>query len=292
MFEDSLEYRRQSFALAVSHTPWRADRVENLERMRPSLMKTHHLAHRVFDEKAPNWKWSRDMWGWGASQSVTHTVYVQDDLELAEDFWLMVKAMVAANPNNVIALLSNHPFAVRAAVAGHNWYKCCEVLGAGYVFPTALMGAFLEWRDGRSQGEIKSTNEDAMMTNWLWMTGRRAWNPIPAPIQSQNDIIDSTNPREGRYLFRASYVFAKPKDRWDAYGYWVPRLHVEDYGYSVSDAKPGGGDWPQGPPVSPDVLRAHEVYVNGLGEDERKKYNMVTDEGAIRKVKEARGWRI
>src|ERR1017187_10454987 len=86
------------------------------------------------------------------------------------------------------------------------------------------MGAFLEWRDGRSQGEIKSTNEDAMMTNWLWMTGRRAWNPIPAPIQSQNDIIDSTNPREGRYLFRASYVFAEPKDRCDALLKSFPRL--------------------------------------------------------------------
>jgi hypothetical protein len=280
MFEDSLEYRRQTFALAVSHTPWRADRVENLERMRPILMKTHHLAHRVFDEKAPNWKWSRDMWGWGVSQSVTHTVYVQDDLELAEDFWPMVKAMVAANPNNVIALLSNHPFAVRAAAAGHNWYKCCEVLGAAYVFPTAMMGAFLEWRDTRTEGIIKSTNEDAMMTNWLWFTERRAWNPIPAPVQSKNDVIDSTNPREGGYLFRASYVFAgkgfnyRPLD-WINQAYWEIRPHVEDYGYSVSRSTPDMRDgWPQGPPVEGSVKRAHDVYVNGLGGEERKKYNV------------------
>ena len=254
LFEDSLSYPHPTFALAVSHCPWRPDRVAIMEKMRP-IMVIPGMPYREITERAHNSVWSRSMWGWGASQGVTHTVYVQDDLRLHPKFWPVIEAMVRAVPNRILSLISNHPLSERALSQGHVWFRMCETLGAGYIVPTALMGSFLDWRDRRPPEEIYALCEDYVLSRWQYETGRRSWCPIPTLVQTIEDVA-TTNPAID-YCFRRSYctwedplVYGKPLTSID---YWQPRGVPPDFGPTV------GNDlrMARGPFQNDEILDAH-----------------------------------
>jgi len=253
VFEESLPYAEPTFALAISHCDWLPDRVAVMARNRPILLRAGtHVAYREICEKAPNWVWSRIMWGWGAAQGVTHGVYLQDDIDLHPDFWNVVRAMVRAVPNRVLALLSNHPFAPRALAEGHHWLRCGETLGTGYIVPTALMGSFLDARD-RRPGTLRTETEDFQLTRWLVETGRRAWHPIPGILQTKPEI--PTTDARHVYPCRKGYVpwtdarfEGAPLTSTD---YWTPRTLPPDYGATVL----GDTRLPRGPFDGEDVRR-------------------------------------
>jgi hypothetical protein len=235
LFEDNLPHAGPTFALAISHCPWRPERAAVMAENRPLLVRTG-IPYREITDRMPNWQWSRLMWGWGAVQPVTHTVYLQDDIRVHPAFWWVVAAMVRAVPNRVISLISNHPLARRAFEAGHHWLKCGETLGTGYVVPTVLMPVFLDHRDRLPQAFLESTPEDFVFTRWLCLTGRRAWHPIPAIIQTIEGI-ETTNPA-------ISYPFRKSSVPWDLLEiprelaspeYWTPGSEPPDYGPTVAN---------------------------------------------------------
>ncbi len=208
-----------------------------MDRVRPMLRAVGSTYCEITD-RAPNHVWSRRMWGWGVQQlAATHVLFAQDDLRFHPDFPAVLAAMVRAVPNRVIALLGNHPCSERALVEGHRWYQLCEVLGAGYVFPRALLACFLDWRDRHPMRE--RWNEDFQITLWLARTGRRAWTPIPSSIQTMgDDMIDSTNAAEGRYLFRSAYIdWTDPRISGDlaSVDYWRPHTAPLDFGGTVQD---------------------------------------------------------
>lgn len=254
LFEDSLTFAQPSFALAVSHCPWRADRAATMERVRPTIARPGTPYCEITD-RAPNHVWSRKMWGWGASQATTHTVYLQDDLRIHDQFWPVVEAMVRAVPNRVISLISNHPLSDRALAEGHAWFRMSETLGSGYIVPTVLMGAFLEWRDHNPAHVVADTCEDFLLTRWEAATGRRSWCPIPTVIQTIDDIA-TTNPKIS-YPFRRSYI------TWDDprvagrpitdVAFWTPQQPPPDFGPSVGN----DSRLPRGPFANQDILDAH-----------------------------------
>jgi hypothetical protein len=263
VFEDALPRVEPSFSLAISHCPWRPDRAANMVRMREVLGAAagrdwFHMdgiagTYREITDRAPNHIWSRVMWRWGAAQPASHTVYLQDDLELAPAFWMIVRAMVRAVPNRVIGLIANHPLSFRAQERGHAWFRMCETLGSGYIVPTCLMGVFLDW-ESRQSDTAKRECEDFVLTRWEFETGRRSWCTIPSIIQTIDDI-GTTDPRVS-YPFRKSYItwrdVADPKALTDA-AYWTPRTAPPDFGPSVgNDTRLG-----RGPFANDEVLQAH-----------------------------------
>lgn len=209
-FEQALFYPQVSFACAVSHTPWHSERVKAMGGIRAAI-KTVHMPYTEVTLRAPNWEWSRIMWEWGASQLATHLVFLQDDIEVAPDFWAIVRAMVTAHPTRVFSLISNHPLAKRALDSGRHFYQCGELLGTGYVMPTVLLGAFLEHRRTLTEAERRDC-EDWQTTRWLARTGRRALHPIPAPIQTLPGI-ETTNPA-------ISYPYRKAAIDWRSLTTW------------------------------------------------------------------------
>jgi len=252
-FEDTCpRVAEPTFALAISHTPWNRDRVANMVRMR-AVLNGWAVAYREVTERLPNADWSRLMWGWGAMQAATHVVFLQDDLDVAPAFWPMLSAMVRAVPHRVISLIGNHPHAERALDRGEAWWCMCEVLGSGYVIPSPLLGVFLDWRD-RLGERARTANEDYLISSFLFATGRKAWCPVPTPIQTRPDhAIASTNPLVAMtYLFRQSYL------AWDdprAAGlpvtdphYWRPPLQPLDFGFNVTTPEPTRFD-PHGLPI-------------------------------------------
>lgn len=256
LFEDSLPYASPSFALAVSHCPWVPERAANMQVLRPKILRAGPYRYREITDKAPNYVWSRIMWGWLAAQPVTHGVCLQDDVRIIGDFWSVVEAMVRAVPNRVISLISNHPFSERALASGHAWFRMCEVLGTGYVIPTALMGCFLEWRDRHVEEELRVTCEDFLITSWLAETGRKAWCPVPTIIQTMDSEIRSTNP-DVSYPHQRSYLTADDPSvagkKLADVDYWKPSALPPDFGYCVSnDVR-----FPKGPFNYDEVFAAH-----------------------------------
>jgi hypothetical protein len=231
----ALPLERPSFALAISHCPWRPDRAQNMVAMRDVLKRFSGPYHEE-TERAPNHVWSRRMWGWGARQSVTHTVYLQDDLVVAPRFWYVVEAMVRAVSNHVIGLISNHPMSERALAGGDRWYRMCETLGSGYIVPTDLMRRYLPWRDAIPEHEAAAQCEDFLFTKWQYLQGLQSWCPVPSVIQTRDDI-QTTNPTIA-YPYRQSYLtWEDPR----AAGFdlsdeasWRPRRLPPDFGICVT----------------------------------------------------------
>jgi hypothetical protein len=211
--EDALACTDPSFVLAVSHAPWQPARVQNMVRMRETLRAAENTtSYREVTDRLPNWQWAERMWQWADGAAIatgaSHAVFLQDDLDLHPQFWKVLRAMVGAAHNKAIALIANHPYGRRAVDRKDSWYLTSECLGSGYVLPACMLHAFVAWRAAQPIWRIRSTGEDYLITCWLNRTGRRAWHPVPSPIDHRRDIA-STNPRD-RYPFRRSYV------RWDA----------------------------------------------------------------------------
>jgi hypothetical protein len=225
-----------------------------MEINRPKIRRAG-MPYKEITDRAPNHVWSRTMWGWGVSQTVTHTVYLQDDLRISSNFWPVVEAMVRAVPNRIISLISNHPLSDRALAAGHTWFRMCETLGTGYIVPTVLMSAYLDWRDRLPGSQLSSLCEDFVLSRWEAETGRRSWCPIPTVIQTM-DTIQTTNPSVS-YPFRRSYitwehpaVADKPLTSID---YWTPKTLPPDYGPTVGN----DSRLPRGPFANAEILDAH-----------------------------------
>jgi len=257
---------RPSFVLAVSHCPWRADRVESMKRIRPLLRSGWLLDYREITDRVPLWQWSYAMWLWavesGGSSGATHAVFLQDDLDMHPELPGVIAAMVSEKSNRLIGLIANHPYAQRSLAIGHAWYLSSECLGSGYIFPMPLLRLFVEWRSGLSSERAQTSAEDYLITTWIHMTGRRTWHPVPAPIDTRRDIR-STN--EGpAYPFQRSYA------RWDAAAAsgrdltarsaWVQEESPVDYGFDAGGAHADrrlGIDPGYPPKIDADMLAEH-----------------------------------
>ena len=222
--------------------------------MRPAIVLAD-LPYREITERAPNHVWSRSMWRWGAAQARSHTVYLQDDLRVHPRFWDIVEAMVRAVPNRVISLIANHPLSDTALRAGHAWFRMCETLGAGYIVPTALMGAFLAWADNLPPAEAASLCEDYTLSRWQYETGRRSWCPVPTIIQTIDDV-ETTNPSIS-YPFRRSYItWEDPRVKHvdlTVASYWTPKTQPPDFGPTVGNDK----RMARGPFLNDQIVAAH-----------------------------------
>lgn len=181
-----------SISLAIPHTPWIPERVETLKRLRQSLGLGENLdelpeelsTYALFTERAANHVWSGDMWRWGATQSTTHFLSLQDDVLVAPNFWRALEAMLVAVPDEVIGLEAAHAAGPALNLEGWQWYTTSDMLvGVGYVMPTSLLNEFLEWRATKLKpGSIEKLTEDTMIGVWCLATGRRIWHPIPTII--------------------------------------------------------------------------------------------------------------
>ena len=268
--DDDLPRRPVSFVLAVSHTPWVRARAENMERMRTILKPPETaVAYREVTDKLPNWQWAERMWTWAAqaaqTHGATHSVFLQDDLDLHPDFTDVMRAMIESVHNRVIGLIPNHPYGRRAMVQGDRWFLTSECLGSGYILPTELLLAFLRWRSTQPSWRIRTTNEDFLITCWVNATRRRTWHPVPSPVDPRRDI-QSTNPSD-LYPFRRSYV------RWDASvacgldltssTTWHPARPPMDFGFDAKTASIALGKDPIRPPShqDPAIFEEHARIV-------------------------------
>lgn len=214
----------------MPHAPWISARVESLARLLTELFVPAHIPIdgasqlcmsgtladgltrlRVFDEKCPNWKWSRDLWAWAAETSATHLVQLQDDVITAPNFWAALSAMVEAMPNQIIGLQGAHEKFRTLAKEGHRWASSSAwMVGVGYIIPRETLPALLAYRDGLPAAVVQATNEDDLISRFCMDTGHMIMHPIPT-------IIDHDTSIESTYG-NGEHMFRRPTVTWREYG--------------------------------------------------------------------------
>ncbi len=161
----------------------------------------------VFDDARPRGMiWAEfktilatQQWEWSLDTGCTHHLFLTDDLHLAPGFWGILQAIIAAKPDAIIGLLSNHPDGPRLASEGYRWYRCNSwVVGPAYLVPHAHLEAFLRWYealpDTEAPGGRRWFNDDSALNEWISREGpAESWHPLPTCIEHRADINSTVN---------------------------------------------------------------------------------------------------
>lgn len=198
------------FSLAITHTPWIAERKVPFERLLAQVGPADSwYAFKIVDERAKNWEWSVNMWRWAASQDVTHCLFLQDDALLAPDFQHQLGKLVKKHQNEIIGLQVAHPAAMFAAENGHTWMTTADALvGVGYLLPKHVLEEFLGWRSNLKEGAVEAISEDTLVGLFALCTGRKIYHPLPTLVD--HDVsVPSTYLNDG-------HVNRQSRCRWDS----------------------------------------------------------------------------
>lgn len=181
-------------ALGIPHTPWIPERVESLKRLREQLASPRHeffmktRMYSEFSEKEPNWSWSKKLWDWGLETEATHLLQLQDDVQVAPNFWDALNAMIANVPDGVIGLQGAHPKFRTISNDGHRWaVSNAWMVGVGYVIPRSKLKELIQFRDVYEEAALK-TNEDDFIANFMATKRYSVWHPIPTIVDHDTDV--------------------------------------------------------------------------------------------------------
>src|SRR5258708_3759925 len=136
--------RQMRVSLAISHTPWKEERLASMGRLMQSLgVPNGFEAFEVFGDPAANHEWSEAMWSWAADQDVDWCVFLQDDTLVCPDFRKAFEGLLSPE-RDVIGLQVAHPSAPRLYDDGYKWFTTSDALvGVAYAIRQADLAAFL-----------------------------------------------------------------------------------------------------------------------------------------------------
>lgn len=197
-----------TIALGIPHCPWKPERVQSLARLFEQLgiggedtsAPPHHC--RVFGELGPTRAlvWAQKLWAWGAEVDADYFLTLQDDVEVAPNFWAALEAMLRVLPDEVIGLHTSHPLAPELCRDDVRWVTTSDGLqGVGYVMPRKLLVEFREWLASHVKDlEGYPEGEDTLIGLWCLATGRRIYHPVPTIIDHDTSIASAYgNDRHG-----------------------------------------------------------------------------------------------
>jgi hypothetical protein len=106
-----------------------------------------------------------------------HHLMLQDDLGLL-DFLRSVAAVIRARPHNLIALYTNSKVVTAVRERGESWLERPGVTGPAVIWPSDLIGEFLDWQDNHIDNRFEFDTVRTSM--WLIKTGKRAFATVPS----------------------------------------------------------------------------------------------------------------
>src|SRR6185436_13461592 len=113
-----------------------------------------------------------------AAVDASHHVVLQDDLGLCRDFIRSVKEVIRVRPENLIALYTNATSVLTARERGESWIEKAGVSGPAVVWPSGLIGEFLQWQDRHIDSSFEF--DTVRVSMWLIKTSKRAFATVPS----------------------------------------------------------------------------------------------------------------
>lgn len=188
----------QTIATAIPHTPWVQARVDSMTRLRKELLASYGpewatAPYREFTDREPNTVWAEKLWRWLVSTGADWCLQLQDDVEVAPNFWPALRAMLGALPPEagIVGLTSVHPMAsLEIARRGDRWYRTpSQLVGWAYVLRRPALERFLMWR--ASMPAVERMNEDEQIATFAVNIGATIWHPTPAICDHDTSIASS-----------------------------------------------------------------------------------------------------
>jgi hypothetical protein len=218
-----------TIALAVPHAPWITERARMMGELRealdigPSLevgeacSKAGLVAYKEFTDRCHWSKWARDSWRWGYDSRADWFVTLQDDVEVAPNFWPALAAMLEAWDGECISLAATHSMGAEVARTGRRSYRTMKVTGWGWAMPRGMLSGLLEYcEEGmipRFRHEHPKDGEDTFIASFLKGHGIMPKHPVPTIVDHR--FCASTNVGFDDHTHRKSTVTwrgYKPED--------------------------------------------------------------------------------
>ena len=137
------------------------------------------------ERKGSLWCW-RVAVGKGLAVDATHVVWLPDDAIVCRDFGAILRACIAARPDDVFDCFVNHP-ALRRGEVPTCWYSTTDgYTGMGGVMPAKLLREHLEWRAARP--ELGDYPNDAGLNLWAADTGRLIYKTAWSLVQHNDEL--------------------------------------------------------------------------------------------------------
>jgi hypothetical protein len=166
-------------SVAIQHTPHREDRrkwaqaiIEQLRNENPDLPIA------VIEDTQNEGCWPTYRRALEAAVAASHHLVLQDDLGLCRDFIPSVKEVIRVKPANLIALYTNATSVFTARERGESWIEKSGVSGPAVIWPTGLIGEFLQWQDAHIDHNF--VFDTVRVSMWLIKTSKRAFATVPS----------------------------------------------------------------------------------------------------------------
>jgi len=206
-------------ALAIPHAPWAPNRINLMSNLRNALeqasdgtFKTTYGAkyYKEFADKEPWMAWFTKIIRWFTYDTdCDHLLVLQDDVEIAPNFWPALRAMQQAWPSDPICLAATHSAGPEVARQGRHSYLCPNVVGWGWLIPRAIVE--LLCKDISAVGlfheQRPNDGEDTFLAQWLTAKGHAIRHPVPTivdhlHVQSTNEGFDNHTHRRSTVTWR------------------------------------------------------------------------------------------
>ena len=193
-------------AIGCPTAAWIPDRRVLMEALRPELSGADY--YREFKDPEPWMDWFTKMLRWATSTDADWFLTLQDDVELAPNFFPALHAMMTAWPGEVIGLAATHSLAREVARQGRRSYRTPKVVGWGWAMPMPMVTGLLEWAEAGNLKEFHAKHptdgEDTFTAAYLLTLGIKTRSPVPTIIDHRH--VSSTNEGFDDHTHRRSVV--------------------------------------------------------------------------------------
>lgn len=160
--------------IVITHAAFDPARRQSLNRL-TSALRTEAPGIPVLiandtERRGSLWCWRQAMEMGLFTTDTTHVVWLPDDALVCQDFGVILRACIAARPNDVFDCFVNHR-GLTAHPVPTPWYATTDgYVGMGGVMPRRLLEEHLAWRD--EHPELGDYPNDAGVNMWAALTGR------------------------------------------------------------------------------------------------------------------------
>ena len=194
-----------TISMVVTLMPTRPDRVACVERMLGKMNLSELVSYKVIHAEGKHpWHTGKRAWEWLATQNSTHSLVIQDDVKICEDYLETLKKVIAYRPDDLIGgMMFKRKNLTPKLMGGVQWVKADTPCGQAIVIPTNQIQTFLDWIEAHCPQWTHSDSVFGMWLGWGCTPKRFAWTPTPTLVDHDSSF-ESTMPRNGKGKFRGT----------------------------------------------------------------------------------------